>query len=512
MLQISIDDVQRRLEFDNPWWNKTEDEPIPYANLPERSYFPLFCKLVGNRAVKRAVILMGPRRVGKTVMLYQVIKDLLAKGEDGRRILFLSLETPIYTGFGLEKFLGLFQERFGHRRDTPLTVFFDEIQYLAGWEVHLKSLVDNFPSTRFVASGSAAAALKLKSRESGAGRFTEFLLPPLTFAEYLRFVSREDALIQTERDGSTDRPHYTTSNINALNEEFITYLNFGGYPEAVFNEHIRKESAQFIKSDIIDKVLLRDLPQIYGIRDIQELNRLFTTLAYNTGNEVSLDGLSRSSGVTKTTLNRYLEYLEAAFLLRRVYRIDQNAKRFQRATSYKVYLTNPTMRAALFGTQGLDDVAMGSLAETALFSQWFHNPAYVDNIYYARWSGGEIDLVALDQQTQKPQWCVEVKWSDRPEKDYSLVRHLTTFRKRHKSVDACIVTTRSVSGTKSIDGMPVIFKPTSLQVYSVGKNVVRHRNVDPDVGTDELQETPAVESTPGLTRRADPSLQESLGD
>jgi len=66
-------------------------------------------------------------------------------------------------------------------------VFFDEIQYLKNWEQHLKSLVDLRTALRFCVSGSAAAAaaLRLKSNESGAGRSTEFLLPPLTFYEYL---------------------------------------------------------------------------------------------------------------------------------------------------------------------------------------------------------------------------------------------------------------------------------------------------------------------------------------
>ena len=111
--------------------------------------------------------------------------------------------------------------------------------------------------------------------------------------------------------------------VEALNDEFVNYLNYGGYPEAVFSETIRQDPGQYIKSDIIDKVLLRDLPSLYGISDIQELNRLFTTLAYNTGNEVSLEGLAQSSGVAKNTIRRYLEYLEAAFLIRRVERIDR---------------------------------------------------------------------------------------------------------------------------------------------------------------------------------------------
>jgi predicted AAA+ superfamily ATPase len=85
---------------------------------------------------------------------------------------------------------------------------------------------------------------------------------------------------------------------SALNAEFINYLNYGGYPEAVLSITAQKDSVRYIKSDIIDKVLLRDLPSIYGIADVQELNALFTTIAYNTGNEISLESLSQSSGVS----------------------------------------------------------------------------------------------------------------------------------------------------------------------------------------------------------------------
>ena len=116
--------------------------------------------------------------------------------------------------------------------------------------------------------------------------------------------------------------------IEELNKEFVNYLNFGGYPEAVFSETIRSDPSQYIKSDIIDKVLLRDLPSLYGISDIQELNRLFTTLAYNSGNEVSLEGLSQSSGVAKNTIKRCtaaprIENRAIMLLLQRYYAVPR---------------------------------------------------------------------------------------------------------------------------------------------------------------------------------------------
>ena len=87
---------------------------------------------------------------------------------------------------------------------------------------------------------------------------------------------------------------YRALDIETLNANFIDYLNYGGYPEAVLNDDIRQDPEQFIKADIIEKVLLKDMPSLYGIDDIQALNKLFTFLAYNTGNEASLGNLCTS--------------------------------------------------------------------------------------------------------------------------------------------------------------------------------------------------------------------------
>ncbi len=200
MLEIAKKDILSRLQFDNPWWENHGEGKVAFEETPRRKYFDLFYRTVTDAGVRRAVVLMGPRRVGKTVMVYHCIRELLNKGIDASRILYISLETPIYTGLSLERVLSYFQELFSHKRDTNLFVFFDEVQYLRDWEVHLKSLVDSYPDYRFAATGSAAAALRLKSNESGAGRFSDYVLPPLTFAEYLMFIKREDELIESTPD------------------------------------------------------------------------------------------------------------------------------------------------------------------------------------------------------------------------------------------------------------------------------------------------------------------------
>ena len=473
MLQVTDREIESRLRLDNPWWQAGAGIEKEFRAFPRRAYLPSFRTLVREGA-RRAVILMGPRRVGKTILVYHTIHSLLEDdGVHGRDILYLSLETPTYTGATLESLVERFRELFDRGPHETLYVFFDEIQYLKNWEVHLKSLVDTYRNIRFIATGSAAAAMKTKSAESGAGRFTEFILPPLTFAEYLRFIGREADLVRRrEVEGAIQ---YRCARIHELNEEFVRYLNFGGYPEAVFSEDVRSSARRFIKSDIIDKVLLRDLPSLYGISDVQELNRLFNTLAYNTAQELSLEDLSKTSHVAKNTLGKYLDYLEAAFLIKRMRRVDQDAAHFRRMTTFKVFLTNPTMRAALFGPVSESDPAMGCMAETAVFSQWLHNTAYVDSLYYARWARGEVDLVSLDAR-QRPRFAVEVKWSDRGFEDSSGLKGLLEFARSHKLPRKPLATTMSKEGVVEMGGVTVEFSPVSLHCYTVGKNTLERRS------------------------------------
>ena len=93
--------------------------------------------------------------------------------------------------------------------------------------------------------------------------------------------------------GEDQIPYCLTHDIKVLNKEFVHYLNFGGYPEVVLSEKIQSDMGRYVKNDIVDKVLLRDLPSLYGIKDVQELNRFFTYVAYNTGNEFSYESMSK---------------------------------------------------------------------------------------------------------------------------------------------------------------------------------------------------------------------------
>ncbi|MFM2150711.1 MAG: hypothetical protein RLZZ187_3017 [Pseudomonadota bacterium] len=466
MLTISPEDISNRLRSDNPWWTARLDlSRAPYS-LPHRAYFEPLCKLI-RAPIKRAVVLLGSRRVGKTTMLQQMIGEFATSGELGP-VLYASIDTPAYTDLALSQFLTLFEREAPHDPGGPRLVVFDEIQYLKDWERHLKDLVDRYPATRFVCSGSATAALKRRSEESGAGRFTDFNLPPLTFAEFLAFTGREAALVKrVERTGRP--PLFGALDLPGLNDAFLDYLNYGGYPEAVMNVAIRGEFQRFVGNDIVQKVLAHDLPSLYGIQDIQELKRLFNAIAYNTGQEVSLDALSQNASVAKNTILRYLEYLEAAFLIHTVRRVDERAQRFQRQMNFKVYLTNPSMRAALFGPVTADSPALGALAETATITQWLHS-ADLPNLHYARWNkhgGGEVDVVAINPANGSPIYAYDVKWTDRPAEDHRELDSLVRFATKAGPMSlGC--STRTRQEQVHYAGKDITLFPLALHCYRVG--------------------------------------------
>lgn len=461
MLRVSDKELLTRFGFENPWWTDEGMLDRLLANKRDRLYLQPFANLVTNRSVHRAVVLMGPRRVGKTVMLRQIVRSLIRDhAQDPKSIFFASLENPIYRGRSLADILAIFMTAESHDRFADLWVVFDEIQYVEEWEAHLKVLVDDYPNIRFVVSGSAAAALRMKSLESGAGRFTDFLLPPLLFTEYLEFIGT---------------PPSIEDDIDAVNRHFLDYINFGGFPEAVLNPDVQGNMPRFVSEDIVEKALLRDLPSLYGIDNPNELYRFFTALSYNSGQEVSVSELCKDTGIPKNTIYKYLQFLEAAFLVQRLYRIDEFAKRPQREMGFKVYLTNPCLRAAMFApvTDESDPKVLGAMVETAMMAQLVHSSA-IHKVYYARWRDGEIDLVTVDMVTGRPNGVEEYKWSDRIARDSSVARHIVDFSRRH-GLDRAFMTTKSVYHTQTISGVEIHCIPTSLACLATGNILVREQ-------------------------------------
>ena len=469
--------VVERMRMDNPWWT-TGMIPADIHQMRRRLYLDSFYAKVKTSTVRRGIVLMGPRRVGKTILIYHTIERLLAEGVKPQNIIYLSIDTPIYNGMALETLMNIAKQSLQKAlTDEDLYVFYDEVQYLKDWEIHLKSLVDTYRSTRFVVSGSAAAALKMKSNESGAGRFHDFTLPPLTFNEYIHLQDLNNLIVPKKIEWNHQEVDaFDTIDLPKLNQHFIQYINFGGYPEVVFSKEIQQDPGRYMRRDIVDKVMLKDLPGLYGISDTQELYRLFIHIAYRSGCEFSYEEMSQESGIRKGDIRKYISYLESAFLVKVIHRIDANAKRMQRITQFKIYLTNPSLRCALFSPLTETDKAIGSMVETALFAQRIQRA--VEDICYANWkmgrANGEVDMVGLDRRNQKPSWAVEMKWSDRCFDAPGELKSLLSFMDKNHLLSA-IVSSRTKYGTKNLENVSLTFIPSALYAYLLGYNTIEQR-------------------------------------
>ena len=121
------EEIRKRMVSDNPWWELGKVDEY-FTQLPRRAYLDDFYRLVTDLTVRRAVILMGPRRVGKTVMIYHSIDRLISSGVDPKKIIYVSVDTPIYNNISLENLFSLARKALKNEENhAGYYVFFDEI-------------------------------------------------------------------------------------------------------------------------------------------------------------------------------------------------------------------------------------------------------------------------------------------------------------------------------------------------------------------------------------------------
>lgn len=144
------------------------------------------------------------------------------------------------------------------------------------------------------------------------------------------------------------------------------------------------------------------------------------------------------------------------------------------------------MRAALFSPLKVDDPAIASLAETAIFSQWFHSQ---NTVNYARWRDGEVDIVMLGPK-QKAIWAVEVKWSDRFCEHPEELKSLISFCQANR-LKTPLVTSKSQTISCQVGRLRILFVPASAYCYTVGYNLIHGKKkglleqLEPAVQVDE---------------------------
>ncbi|MFC4620019.1 ATP-binding protein [Camelliibacillus cellulosilyticus] len=368
---ISQEKILKVLLGFNPWWQSGQI-PKDFKQPFKRLAFYEAKRTFHNNEIRRAVILSGPRRVGKTTIMYQMIDDLLECSE-AKQILYVSFDHPMLKMCDIGDILEVFENNISQGLEN-LSLFFDEIQYASNWDAWLKTLYDQHPSFKMMATGSASPILTTKMNESGVGRWTQIKIPTLSFYEYIELIGvpqpkLPDRIKPTEL-GKLEEKDFGSIMISLqpLQKHFHQYLLIGGFPEVAKTQNIPL-AQKIIREDVVDKVIKRDMVSLFNIRNISEFEKIFLYLCMTSSQIVVTETIAKEVGISRPTVNNYLELLEHANLIYMSQPFAPKGKKILKSKP-KIYLADAAIRNAvlMLGEEVLTDpIEMGTIIETTVY-------------------------------------------------------------------------------------------------------------------------------------------------
>lgn len=471
MAIISKENILKVLTAFNPWW-KTGTVNPKMSKTYKRFAFHEAMKRLDQSDIRRTVVLTGTRRVGKTTIQYQMIETLLERGVAPQKIVFISMDHPMLKLSGVNDVLECYHENIYAEQDVYY--FFDEIQYAQDWDKWLKTIYDMQPDTQVVATGSASPALIKGNQESGAGRWTVIQVPTMSFYEYCEILNLDrPELPKTFK--ATQMLHMTQQDrtrimmqLSKVQNHFNRYLQVGGFPELALADNDLM-AQQVMREDVVDKVLKRDLPSLYNIRNATELERIFLYLCNVSSEIVSIEAIAKElSGVSRPTVENYIQYLESANLIYQSWPVDMAGKRVLKAKP-KIYIADAAIRNAVLMDDSLltDPVEMGKIVETAVYKHvaaFYYQKATSVGYFRGGKKNKEIDIVV--DYHNAGNILIEVKYREgAPISDDDAIAELCA------DASAAIVVTKSASdfgvhNTKS--GKDMLRIPAFAFLYLLG--------------------------------------------
>ncbi len=364
-----------------------------------------------NRAIKDAflkkmtpnkvLLLLGARRVGKTSFIEHFINDNIKEpvlelyGEDMSTAEILKQRTV---------------ENYKRLMGKHKVLIIDEAQKIQDIGQILKLMVDKIDGIKIIATGSSVFDLANQLGEPLTGRKVTFNLYPLAQMEY----SEEENLVQTK----------------SLLEERLIY---GNYPELLKYDSYEEKAAYL--NELVNSYLLKDILEHDGIKNSAKLINLLRLLAFQIGKEVSLEELGRQLGMSRSSVERYLDLLSKVFVIYKVSGFSRNLRKEITKTS-RWYFYDNGIRNTLIAN--FNPIALrndiGELWENYLLSERIKYQQYsgmiVNNYFWRTYYQQEIDWI---EEREGNLFAYEIKWKDKkvkvpsawkdayPDSEYSVI-------------------------------------------------------------------------------------------
>lgn len=326
----------------------------------------------------KALIILGPRQVGKTTLM----TDYLLKTH---------FKTKQVTGDDL-----LIHQALGSQYLENIKSFcegydllaIDEAQKIPNIGIAIKLIIDQLKSIKVIATGYSSFELAGQLGEPLTGRKTELFLFPVAQSELLNHFNRFE-----------------------LKQNLEDYLIHGSYPEVVVSEG--RKVKQRLLEEITGSYLFRDILSFERIKSPQLLLDLLRLLAFQIGSEVSVNELSKKLSIDNKTVRKYLDLLEKSFILYQLRGYSGNLRKEITKQSKYYFYDNGIRNALIANFNSLDlrnDV--GQLWENFLvierLKKQSYKSIYANNFFWRSWSGKEVDFV---EEREGKLFGYEFKWS-----------------------------------------------------------------------------------------------------
>ena len=398
----------------NPWLRHAS-VPLSLAPKKQRPFAQFLWRRLFENQPNRFQLVLGPRRVGKTTVLYQTVRALLEQDVPAQQIWWLRMDHPLLIQADLGDLARAVLSSSSATGDRPVYLMLDELVYAKSWDLWLKTFYDERWPVRIAATSSATAALRERRHESGVGRWEEQYLMPFMFGEYLELIGRSQPvdlganLADTLRSLPMGQPPRVE-----LEDLRQVFMLTGGFPEllssldpeqSAWNDPDTAElmftSQQVLRRDAIERTVYKDIPQSFGVNNPMDLERLLYVLAGQMTGVLSPSSISRDLGIAQPTFDRYLSYLDRAFLVFTLTNYAGSEAKIQRR-GRKLYFVDSAVRnaalqrgmAPLFDSDELG-LLLENLAATSMRTLAVHTMA---RLHYWRSGNFEVDLIYEDPQ------------------------------------------------------------------------------------------------------------------
>lgn len=326
---------------------------------------------------KNAIVITGMRQVGKTTLMRQLYNDF-----EGKRLWF-DLDNPldqmVFENIDYNAIYSDLARMSDIKNDERLLVCIDEIQNLPEITKIIKYLIDHY-GMKFIVTGSSNYYLRNLFPESLSGRKFLYILPVLSYREFLLFNGQIEDIQPTP---TLDEALQPKSRVNILKtkELYNDYLEFGGFPEVVLTTD--RETKKQILKNIFASFFEKDIKVFTELKDVRELRNLILLLAARNGNLIDVTKLASELEINRVKIYNYLEFLEGIFFLKMIPKYSKSIDRSV-VGGKKIYFSDTGILNLVA------KVTDGQLLETAVAIQLSN---YGELSFYNKRNKSEIDFI-----------------------------------------------------------------------------------------------------------------------